>query len=169
MPIDFSAATEAPWVIQGYTFTGLEPFKEGHVCSPNEAAALNQLLLENVRNNFRRTVEAAKEAAAANGTEVDTDTLQAELTKYIHSYEFGGSRRSSSDPVEAEAMRLATDMAKDLIRGQGKKIGDYTAEQIRGIAERVLEKVPGVREKARTIVEARQSTGLAQMEGMDLL
>ena len=47
-------------IIQGVTFNVPTPYAEGHVLATNEASALNQLLHENLRNNFASKVKAKR-------------------------------------------------------------------------------------------------------------
>lgn len=57
------------------------------------------------------------------------------------------------DPVRAEAMRLATDAVKAMIRKAGKKVSSYDAKALRQAANDYLAKKPELLETAKTRVE----------------
>lgn len=116
--------------VQGLVLNALAPFAEGHVLKANEAAVLNQTFAENIRNNFSAKVEKLIEDAnkSANGAPVDLNALvapaQAELDKYLASYEFGVRVGSSSDPIDREAMVLAKETVKRALANKGMKLGE---------------------------------------------
>jgi len=183
--------TETPrndLVIQGVTFTIPAPFVEGHVCTGNEAAALNQLLAENVRNNSASKVNAAVFALAAAAGAVTLDDkgkpsrdltddelaqfrndlnvveLQTALDEYVAEYEFGVRRGAITDPVEKEVWLMAETAVKKSLEGQGKKLKDFPKEDLRRLVEGVIEKHGEVlRKKAQTIVKARASIGAEEL------
>jgi|ETNvirnome_6_100_1030635.scaffolds.fasta_scaffold00132_13 hypothetical protein len=139
------------------SFTIPAPFAEGHAVTANEAAALNQLLAENIRNNFAKRVKEGGEADPP----VAADVLQAELDQYVTEYEFGVRRSGggrSSDPVEVEAMSIARDKVKDALRAKGYKLADISAGRITELASEYLEKNPQWRETAKSVVEQRNAT-----------
>jgi hypothetical protein len=150
--------------ISGVQFSVPEPIAEGHKVNENEAAALNQVLAENVRNNFANRVKKAQEAGE------DPSALQAELDQYVGEYEFGvrrgggGGATSSKDPVEKEAEALAKAKVKEALKSKGHKISDVSSEKISELTKNALEKYPEFREQAKQIVEARQSVGSELME-----
>ena len=133
------------------------PFKEGHVCKPNEAAALNQLLKENVRNNQAPVV---KKAVEDKKTKVQ---MQESLNEYLVGYEFGARKSGgSTDPVEKEAISLAKEKVKQALVKAGKKVSDFKAAEITAKAVDTVNKYPQFRKKAAEIVESRKMdiTGL---------
>lgn len=142
--------------ISGRAFEVEPRYAEGHVLNANEAAALNQTFFENLRNNFANK---AKEGAD-----------QAAFNEYVASYQFGvrvgggGSR----DPIEVEAMSLARDAVKDLIKKQGRNISDYPAKAISEAAAKLLEKDPSYRELAKRRVEEMQGAASASLDTEDL-
>lgn len=73
-----------------------QPFAEGHVCTANEANALNQLLAENCRNNFAEKVKKAE----------DVKPTQEEFEAYVAGYEFGVRSVSTKDPIEKEMRKI---------------------------------------------------------------
>lgn len=145
--------------IAGKSFNVEARYAEGHVLSANEASALNQVLFENLRNNFANK---AKEGAD-----------QAAFDEYAASYQFGvrTGGGGSRDPIEVEAMNIARDTVKDLIRKQGKKLADYKAAAISETAAKLLAhevKGPEIRELARKRVAEMQSAA-GQAVDLDLL
>ena len=134
-------------------------FAEGHVLTANEASALNQTFFENLRNNFAGK---AKEGAD-----------QAAFDEYAASYQFGvrTGGGGSRDPIEVEAMSIARDTVKDMIRKAGKKLSDYSAAAISETAGKLLAhevKGPEIRELARKRVAEMQSAA-GQSVDLDLL
>ena len=134
-------------------------FAEGHVLTANEASALNQTFFENLRNNF---ASKAKEGAD-----------QAAFDEYAASYQFGvrTGGGGSRDPIEVEAMSIARDTVKDMIRKAGKKLSDYSAAAISETAGKLLgHEVKGqeIRELAKKRVAEMQSAA-GQSVDLDLL
>jgi hypothetical protein len=137
--------TEAPATkeikIQTVTFTVSTPYAAGHVVTEAEAAALNQTRSEAIRNNTARFVKAALEAAGkdAEGNQIPLDqeamdTVVAQVSDYDYAYEFTlasvGGGKASRDPVDVEAMRMAKSLVADKVRAAGKKLGDFTKDQL---------------------------------------
>lgn len=141
--------------IQGLVFSVPQPFTEGHTCTANEAAVLNQTLAENVRNNMASKVDKAKE----NGS---TDNIQAEIDEYVTGYEFGvrkGGSIGPKDPVEREALAIAESKVKEALKAKGYSLKDVGTERIRELAKETIGKYPEITEQARQIVETRKSVG----------
>lgn len=138
--------------IAGAVFAMPAPYKEGHALNANEAAAMNQLLAENVRNNFAKTVK------DANG---DVGALQPKLDEYVKTYEFGVHKGGGVrlDPVEREAMNIAVGKVKDALRKKGHKVADVGNEKINKMAKETLDKFPQIRQQAKVIVDQRASIG----------
>lgn len=149
--------------IQGETFSIPAPYDEGHTLNANEAMALNQLLKENVRNNFATRVKKAKEEGA-----FDPKQMQQDLEQYVSEYEFGvrrgGGGAQPVDPIEKEALNIAKDKVKQSLKSQGYKITDVGAEKINQLAQQVLDKYPKIREQAKQIVDLKRQTGEESMQ-----
>lgn len=115
-----------------------QPFAEGYALTGNEAAGLNQLLIENLRNNL---VGRMKKAADA-GTPWDEVKAQAELDSYSLSYQFGvrmGGGKSL-DPVQRISEELAEDMIKTALKAKNVKINSVSAEKMDELIAGVLAK-----------------------------
>lgn len=155
--------TDTPKVevtIQESTFAVPQPFAEKHVCTSNEAAALNQILVENTRNNFAKRVKVANE----NGT-LDVPAMQKELDDYLKTYEFGIRRGAGpSDPVGKEANNLAREIIKSAIRKKGFKLSDVDSKQMNKLVADALEKNPEIRKEAELRVKRREKIGDTEMD-----
>lgn len=146
-------------IIQGISFVAPLPYQEGHVLTANEISALNQVFHENIRNNFANRVKKLVEEAETNGAELDEAALQSELNDYIESYEFGirtGGGRVT-DPVESEALKIATSKVHEAMKKKGIKRKDVSADNVRELARQVLDDHPDLLDQARVIVEARNA------------
>lgn len=133
------------------------PFTAGHVLKANEAEQLNQVLHENLRNNFAPTVKKAREE---QGDDFDQSTLQGELNEYILEYDFGvrrGGMFRPKDPVEAASLDIARELVRAALKREGVKLKDVTAATITQEALKAIEKYPQIREQAEKVVEAQKS------------
>lgn len=132
--------------IAGHPFQAPIKYAEGDTLEANEAGALNQTYHENLRNNFAKRVQEAKDAAGeGNPLSQDViDKLYAEFAEYAAAYEFGvrGGGGGPRDPVQTEAMSLAREAIRAALKMKGKKLTgknpDVTAEQITEAAKRLL-------------------------------
>lgn len=118
--------------IQGELFWLTTPYKEGHVCNEREAGVLNQVRLENIGNNWRRSVTEAIKLRDEQGdggaklNEVAQLIAQADVE-----YEFGKvTARSTSDPYEREARAIARDAIKAQLAEDGRKIEDVDEDKL---------------------------------------
>lgn len=143
--------------IQDTSFTIPAPYSEGHTLTPNEAAALNQLFAENIRNNFAAKMKKAKEEGKTLG--------QSDLDAYAASYEFGvrSGGGPKLDPVEREARALAGDEVKKLLRSKGLKLAELPEGRFDALVDQALAKFPALRERAKQIVAVRTSA-VAQVD-----
>lgn len=147
--------------IQGLTFNTPRPYAEGYTLKSNEADALNNLLGENLRNNFRQRVLDAKEKG-----ELDHAALQAEFDAKAAEYEFGarrggGGTAQPKDPVEREAYAIA----REKIKARAKQLNrTVDAETINEMIPGLLEKYPEIRTQAQQIVATRQSVSIEELE-----
>lgn len=155
--------------IQGKTFSCPEIFKEGHVCTAAEAGALNQLLVENTRNNF-----ATRLKDFAEGKEGVTEPTQADFDEYVSEYEFGARRTSSGvrtpvDPVEKEAFDLAVAAVKAQLAkknltikqaGGTEKLKEYASQVLAANRDKLIA-------QATEIVKARNETAVEELDISD--
>jgi hypothetical protein len=152
--------------IQGLQFTAPAPYTEGHALTAGEALALNQLLGENLRNNFAARIKKVREdnaVAVKAGKPAQAIPGQSDFDAYAAQYSFGvrasGGGRIILDPIEREARNLVRVAilnnlkAKDA-KFKAKDLPEGKLEELIGMA---LEKHPKFREQAARIVQARQA------------
>lgn len=138
--------------IQGSQFTIPAPFMAGHVVNDNQAAALNQLFAENIRNNFASKMKSAKE----KGEPIPGQT---ELDRYAASYEFGvrATPAAKLSPVEREARAIAAAEVDRLLKAQSIAKKSLPEGKYDELIDRLLAKYPAIMEQAEKIVAARTS------------
>lgn len=163
MEIETGTATKAI-TINGVAFKVPTPFKDGDVISEGAAHQLNQVLSENVRNNL-----------AGKFKDNPNDLTQEIIDAYITDYEFGerngGGGGRVGDPVEREAIRIATDKVKEAIRAnRSTKLSDYKASELTAFAKKLLDRdddlSKSIKETAKTNVERSQSVAAMTLEGI---
>lgn len=152
--------------ISGTSFEVIAPFAAGHVCTEGEAAALNQILAENLGNNFRQRV---KDAQA--GVEGVTLPTQEDLDAYIAAYEFGvrqsSGPRAPVDPIEKLAFEEAIKLVKAHVEKMGKKVKDFGMDLIKEKAVDLLadpEKGAKLRAKAAKIHKIQQQAAIDSLD-----
>ena len=160
MEIAENSATRT-FAVADMEFSCPEPFEEGHTCSDNESSALNQLLIENVRNNMRSKIEKAMKEGKP------VEEIQAQITGYVEGYEFGkrSTGGSKKDPVDIKAFQIARDLIKKSLKAEGHNLRTVENDNINMLAEQLLEKHPQIRAKAEQIV-AIQDEVVSSIEGV---
>ena len=128
-------------------------YEEGHELTAGEASALNQTYHENIRNNLAKL--------AKEGT-----LTQEKVDEYSGNYQFGiraAGTGVTRDPVMAEAMRIAKKQIAELLKKNGKKVGDYEVEAINKAAKALLDKSPEIMDLAKQRVAEQQSLASADL------
>lgn len=156
--------------IQGLDFEATTPYAEGHVCTEAEAKALNQTRLENLRNNFASKIKAAK----GEGDEVPADAiaaLRAEFAEYDASYVFtlasvGGGKRET-DPVQAEAKKMARALITASLRDKGRKIKDVDKDTLDNAIATLAER-EDIQKAAKKAVAERQKAAAVDLSELSL-
>lgn len=124
-----------------------QPFAEGHVCSVNEANALNQLLAENCRNNFAEKVKKAEDGNKPS---------QEDFEKYVAGYEFGVRSVTSSDPVEKEMRKIVEASLASYLASKGLSKAKMPKEEYNNAVEAALQNnYDKLREQATQIIALR--------------
>jgi hypothetical protein len=121
-------------IIQGRTFQAPAPYAEGHTINGAEAAALNTVLKENLRNNFAGLMKrAAEEAEPRILTQADFDAYAAE-------YDFGARRTRNviADPVEREEKKITEAAVKRALMKKGFKLKELSEELIAAHVKNVM-------------------------------
>tara|TARA_R110000868_G_scaffold274194_1_gene533413 strand:+ start:220 stop:720 length:501 start_codon:yes stop_codon:yes gene_type:complete len=156
--------------IQGLDFTASTPYDEGHVVTLAEAKALNQVRLENLRNNFASKIKAAKGEAEALTSE-QAAALTSEFAAYDAEYVFtlasvGGGKRET-DPVMVEAKKIARAKITAALQAAGRKVKDVDAEKLADAIAAMAEK-DDVQAMAKKVVKARQTAAADDVDLGDL-
>lgn len=108
-----------PKVINGQSFDISQPYQAGHTLTELEAKVLNQTRSENIGNNVRAKV---KEMQDAGASEADIAAHVASVdAEYVFRSVSEGTR-TSRDPYETEARKLAREILKDFLAESGRKL-----------------------------------------------
>lgn len=111
-------------------FTIPQPFEEGHVCTQNEANALNQLLAENCRNNFAERVKKAEDGQKPT---------QEDFDKYVAGYEFGIRSVTTSDPVVKEMRKIVETNLAQWLAAKGLSKAKMPKEEYENTVETAIQ------------------------------
>lgn len=165
--------------VQGLTFSAPQPYAAGHQLTEGEASQLNQVLAENLRNNFavkiRAKVAAHKKANNIPDEEdvgadvLDKDELDNEFETYFGEYEFGvrqasAGPRAPADPVGKEAFRIAWAKIKAALQTKNIKLDSVSKEKKDELIKSLLAKNPAIREEAERRVSATADIALADVD-----
>lgn len=118
-----------PKVINGISFTILQPYTAGHVLTELEAKVLNQTRSENIGNNVRQAIKDMQDGAGKfeeAGPQSETAII-AYVTEFDAAYEFKSASegaRTSRDPYETEARKIAKELVKTSLAAKGRKLTD---------------------------------------------
>lgn len=153
--MDLSADTpRVDRTCEGMTLKFPAPFSDGDelTLTPGLASTLNQVLTENLRNNFAAKAKALKEEGKS------PEDIQVVFDAYAADYEFGVRRvgMRATDPVEAAAIEIAEDIVKGKLRERGEKLKDVGTKRVRELALELIERFPKVRERAKAQVDLRR-------------
>ena len=163
------ATTSRDVTIAGEIFTLNETFATGHVLNEAEAAAMNQLRFENIRNNTASKVKAAKEGTAKEG-DPTSETIAQFVADYAAAYQFtkaNAGERRSADPIDREAIVVARELFKAALAKKNISYAKVEAEaRDAKIAE--IAAMPKVREEAKSRVKARQKAAEKTLDMFDL-
>lgn len=136
------------------------PYKEGHTCTENEAASLNQTRKENIRNNQREPVQKLLKEGK-NLAEISKVVLD-----YSKTYEFGqvGGGGHAANPTERRALLIIKGIIEDGLRKKGVKLDTVSAKDMSAKCRTVLDQNPQVMETAKAQIEAE---GKVTIKGLD--
>lgn len=127
--------------IQGYQFD-VPPagIMVGEPKTEDEVHVLEQIRIENIRNNFASKIKKMLNGSEALSVE-QLAQARDEVSKYASEYKFGQRTRGGSgprvtDPVEREVIRLAReDISQAYFAKHGEKL---KADQLAPVVERLL-------------------------------
>jgi hypothetical protein len=171
--------------IQGTVFEIEAKFFEGYELKANEAAAMNQLLAENIRNNVASIIRTAKLKAAGwsdeqikaakaeqSGPVVEKTSLppethnelQAQIDEYVAGYEFGVRSGRTKDPFEREVENVGRAILDDALKSAGrspsKLFKDDRAKYDALLTRVITENREEIERRARAIMEQKAGIGL---------
>lgn len=166
--------------IGGASFELNLDYAAGHALNEAEASTLNQVKLENIRNNANGKIKAAKEAWVKAGNTEDTfsldtpgadggPTLRSQIQDYANNYEFGirsATVREPIDPTEREARAQAKDILAAALKDQGIKRKDVPDEAYEQALATIMA-TDDVQAEAKRRVKAREKIGQAALAGLD--
>lgn len=169
------------YTVQGLTFQMPQPYTTGtHELTEGEASQLNQVLAENLRNNFAAKIRAKLDAyIKANnlpeGIEpavdvLDKDELDTEFAEYAAKYEFGvrqagaGGPRAPADPVGKEAYKIAWERIKGALAKKNIKLDSVSKEKRAELIDQTLAKYPAIREEAERRVNAVAEIAIGEID-----
>lgn len=161
--------------VQGLSAEVSAPYVTGHTVTEAEAAALNQVRAENIRNNTAKFVKAAIKEADVEGAEnLPEDVvmkLLEDITKYDAEYEFNmasvGGGRASSDPVEVEAKKIARQMINAQLKADGRTVKSVDKDKYDAAVAQVAAQ-EGIRERAAAAIKEREAAAKAALDGIDI-
>lgn len=156
-------ASSVEIVVSPLKFLVNSRYAEGHTVTAAEAAALNQLVRENLRNTFRPVVQKVVDKAKAEGrtelSEEEVSVLSADFAKREVEYEFSKARgpRAPADPVGREAHKIAKSLI--LAALAKKKVDPKTLAEgkLDELIAGVLASKPEITVEAKRRVDEQQS------------
>lgn len=148
--------------IRQHRFEVSREYFEGHVCTAGEAAALNQLLIENTRNNVYPWVNKEIDEYGMLSAEAHA-RLQNGINIYIDKYQFkprpGYLRRT---PLEYTVQELAIQQAEQWGQRNGLTV---EAKEVREKFEELCKNEVLI-EQARELLRSRQSIAQDLLMGL---
>jgi hypothetical protein len=137
-------------------------YTEGHVLTEAEATALNQVLVENIKNNVYGWVTRAARGKSVLTAEAYED-LHERISDYARQYQFKIRTRSRPiNPFDAEISSLARQYAEvwGTKNGFGPNAHEVYAKYLS------LKDLPEIREEARRLILNRQAAVDEALEGI---
>ncbi len=151
--------------IKGETFEVSQPYTAGHSLTDAEARALNQMRLENIRNNMAKAVEKAR-------AEGNVENARVAVADYDREYSFSMPGQTTArvvDPVEREARSIAKDAIKAKLANEEppRKLKDVDPDKLEAAIAQVAASAETMK-LARKNVRDKQSVGESLLSGVDL-
>lgn len=146
--------------IQGLTFTYEPRYSAGHTLDEGEAKALNQVMKENLRNNFAQKVSAFQEGA------VSEEIIQASFAEYVEKYRFSDRQtvERPTNKVEQIHSKLIREMAEAVCRRNKTTFKDLSEARQEALLETIRASKPELLEEAKRRFEQLQSITAAALE-----
>jgi hypothetical protein len=139
-------------VINQHTFTLPRSFSAGHVLSDDEAYALNQVLIENIRNNVRAMV-ARITGPDGYVSASEQEVLQDRINRYVLEYRFRSrTKNRMRSAVEIAIDELARNEAELAASHSGIELNSPDFQDI----YQTFRQDPDVSERAKELVSRRR-------------
>lgn len=106
--------------IAGQSFDLSTPYVAGHTLNEAEAKTLNQVRVENIRNNSAKAVKEAYESGDAAKIAAVREIVAKYDAEYVFTVAGAGSARVVRDPVEREAYAIAKEFVKNHLAKTGR-------------------------------------------------
>lgn len=155
--------------IAGRIFTVAQPYAPGPIeLTEGEAAALNQVRAENIRNNMATKV---KEATVdlpedADAPQEIVDAVAAYDAEYVFALRAAGAPRET-DPVQSEARKIARVTLTAAMKNAGKTRKDYSEDAYDAMLDKVAASEQ-VQKAAAKAVRERSKLAEDAMAGIEL-
>ena len=168
--MNFNESTpRADVTIQGTVFAVPQPYVEGHALTSNEASAMNQLLSENIRNNFAGKIKAEADKPEGERKEY----TQADLDEYVASYEFGvrrsgGSSEARLPPEQREARKIAREKVVEALKAKNISIKSVDSEKMEEMVSTLAQRPEIIKIAQRRVKEvSSMSLEALGLEGIE--
>ncbi len=170
-PKERQLAEQKPLTILDVEFLVSQPYETGHPLTEAEAKALNQVRKENLGNNFRKTVQAAIDAAGEGGS-VDEATLKEAFAKLDAEYEFTLASVAASrklDPVEREVRKLIKDALRQQMAEMDppKKLSELPDDELEAIIDANMDNADIVKLAKKTVADRQKVAGFSLKTAAD--
>lgn len=150
--------------VYGVTANIDEPYAEGHTINAAEAKALNQTYAEAVGNNTRSQLK----KLLPEGEKAMPEAQHAEARKIIEDYNkdyeitlASTTTRTTLDPVEKEAKKIASDLIKGKMKADGIALKDVDKDKLN-------EKIATVMQNEKVIAAAKKAVAARSKVSDDL-
>lgn len=156
--------------IKQYSFQLSSPFFEGRALTEGEAAALNALRAENIRNNLRAELD-RRQNKLPEGQHLDARDLaelQQIISQYDANYKFLPKHlpvRFRASQVELEAEQLAREELEIEARQQGSSLADWEPADVE-IAIQARACQPRLVSAAKLRIQTRQAIAQQSLEDL---
>jgi hypothetical protein len=161
-----------PKVINGISFMISQPYEAGHVLTDIEARVLNQTRSENVGNNVRQRIKDMQEGTDTV-PQADEATIIAYVTEFDAAYEFKSASeggRTSRDPYETEARKIAKELVKTSLAAKGRKLTDVPEGQTKDEWEdKLATEIDRIASSEKVLAAAKKNVDAKRKQGEALL
>lgn len=148
--------------VRQHKFEISREYAEGHVCTSAEAAALNQAMMENIRDNVYSWVNKSVDEYGVLTAERH-EALQARINSYAEKYTF--KTRKGYKPITPMESTIREVAAQDAERWGQQHGLNLNSTEVR-LKYHELCRDPSIADRARDLIRSRQSTVDSALEGL---